>query len=620
MERITLSHSAIMCFLNNQIQFKKRYIAKVYDEPSSPALIVGKAMHKMIEERLKGQSIEVAIQSGLQEIENIADYEIDYGKTGSREKIIDQYQKLSTIVINELPTYDDILAIEDRVECELSIRNKKIPMKGYIDLVRDLGDALEIVDWKSVTSYSDEDTENWAYLIQSWIYVQLIEFKYKKPVSRVVFKEIKKTINRDGMPQIKDYVLDRHGIEEANDVIGRVVKAVSDYVDNPDATYFPNPRDMMNGAQSMHIVAQMEGVTVRTVHTTERREKFAPVNTVVAEDIASDDGSETDRIKGKLVEFGIGGRIEKVIKSNTVDTYMFRPNRGVKMSKIATMGDDLSLALGSDAVRVIAPVYGTKTVGIEVPHEQSFPTFDGKGKGSSHQIPIGVDTMNNVIYDDIAKMPHMLIGGQTGSGKSVFIRNIIQSLNNCEVDIIDMKGLDFEDLGKNIISEVPAALMLIKKLVHLMDERYKNKRVNAKRRVLIIDEYADLVMHTGKEKHEIGVFDENGKLKTKTTTIDTRKQLETDLARILQKARAANINVIIATQRPSADIVAPIIKANCPVKACLRVATAKNSEIILDESGGERLLGKGDMLYLGSGMVKPVRVQCFSPIEKGGSK
>lgn len=618
MERITLSHSAIMCFLNNQIQFKKRYIAKVYDEPSSPALVVGKAMHKMIEERLKGQSIEVAIQSGLQEIENIADYEIDYGKTGSREKIIDQYQKLSTIVINELPTYDDILAIEDRVECELSIRNKKIPMKGYIDLVRDLGDALEIVDWKSVTSYSDEDTENWAYLIQSWIYVQLIEFKYKKPVSRVVFKEIKKTINRDGMPQIKDYVLDRHGIEEANDVIGRVVKAVSDYVDNPDATYFPNPRDMMNGAQSMHIVAQMEGVTVRTVHTTERREKFAPVNTVVAEDIADDSGSETERIMTKLVEFGVGGRIDEIVKSSAVDTYLLKPNRGVKMSKLASMGDDLSLALGSDAVRVIAPIYGTQTVGIEVPHEQSFPKFDGKA--TSHQIPIGVDTMNNVIYDDIAKMPHMLIGGQTGSGKSVFIRNIIQSLNNCEVDIIDMKGLDFEDLGKNIISEVPAALMLIKKLVHLMDERYKNKRVNAKRRVLIIDEYADLVMQTGKEKHEIGVFDESGKLKTKTTTIDTRKQLETDLARILQKGRAANINVIIATQRPSADIVAPIIKANCPVKACLRVATAKNSEIILDEAGGERLLGKGDMLYLGSGMVKPVRVQCFSPIEKGESK
>lgn len=614
MERLVLSHSAIICFLNNQIQFKKRYIAKVYDDPKSPAMVVGSAMHKMIEERMKGQSVEIAIQAGLQEIENVADYEIDYGKTGSREKIVDQYQKLSTVIINELPEYGNILAIEDKIECDLSIMNKKIPMKGYIDLIRDHGDDLEIIDWKSVTSYSDEETENWKYVMQAWLYAQLVEFKYKKPVGRFVFKEIKKTINNDGQPQIKDYVLDRNALVEANDIMGRVVKSVSDYVDNPNAVYFPNPSDMLNGDRSMDIVAQMEGISIRTIHTTERKEKFAPVNTAVAKDIAEDGGSEIDRIMAKLAEFAIGGEIEEVVESNTVNTYKLRPNRGVKMSKIATMGDDLSFALGSEAVRIIAPIYGTQRVGIEVPHEQSFPTFNGKG--SSNMIPIGVDTMNNIVYDDIAKMPHMLIGGQTGSGKSVFIRNIIQSLTNCHIDIIDMKGLDFEDLGKNIISEVPAALMLIKKLVHLMDERYKNKRVNAKRRVLIIDEYADLVMQTGKEKHEIGVFDENGKLKTKTTTIDTRKQLETDLARILQKGRAANINVIIATQRPSADIVAPIIKANCPVKACLRVATAKNSEIILDEAGGERLLGKGDMLYLGSGKIKPVRVQCFAPIER----
>ena len=615
MERLVLSHSAIVCFLNNQIQFKKRYIAKVYDDPKSPAMVVGSAMHKMIEERMKGQSVEIAIQAGLQEIENVADYEIDYGKTGSREKIVDQYQKLSTVIINELPEYDNILAIEDKIECDLSILSKKIPMKGYIDLICDHGDYLEITDWKSVTSYSDEEVENWKYIMQAWLYSQLVEFKYKKPVGRFVFKEIKKTINRDGQPQIKDYVLDRNALVEANDIMGRVVKSVSDYVDNPNAVYFPNPSDMLNGDRSMDIVAQMEGTSIRTIHTTERKEKFAPVNTVVAKDIADDGGSEIDRIMAKLAEFAIGGEIEEVVESNTVNTYKLRPNRGVKMSKIATMGDDLSFALGSEAVRIIAPIYGTQRVGIEVPHEQSFPTFDGKG--SSNMIPIGVDTMNNTVYDDIAKMPHMLIGGQTGSGKSVFIRNIIQSLTNCQVDIIDMKGLDFEDLGKNIISEVSDALILIKKLVHLMDKRYKNKRINAKRRVLIIDEYADLVMQTGKEKYREMYLDENGETKYRTITVDTRKMLETDLSRILQKGRAANINVIIATQRPSADIVAPIIKANCPVKACLRVATAKNSEIILDEAGGERLLGKGDMLYLGSGKIKPVRVQCFAPIEKG---
>lgn len=616
MERIVLSPSAIMCFLNNQIQFKKRYIAKVYDDPSSPSMVVGSAMHKMIEQRMKGQSFETALEAGLQAIENVADYEIEYGKTGSREKIIEQYQKLSTTVINELPTYDNVLAVEDKIECNLSVMNKKIPMKGYIDIVLDSGDSLEVIDWKSVTNYSDEETENWSYIIQGWIYSKLAEYKYKKPVSRVVFKEIKKTINRDGQPQIKDYVLNAENLAEADDIMGRVIKSVSDYTDNPNATYFPNPRDMMNGAQSMHIVAQMEGITVRTVHTTERREKFAPVNTVVADDIAQEGGSETERIMSKLNEFGVGGRIDETIKSNTVDTYILKPNRGVRMSKLAGLGDDLSLALGSEAVRVIAPIYGTQTVGIEVPHEQSFPTFEGKG--SSHQIPIGVDTMNNVIYDDIAKMPHMLIGGQTGSGKSVFLRNIIQSLTNCHIDIIDMKGLDFEDLSKNIVSEVGRSLELIQCLSELMDGRYKDKKTDAKRRVLIIDEYADLVMQTGKEvRYRIDGYKKNGEPIMKQYTYDTRKELETNLARILQKGRAANINVIIATQRPSADIVAPIIKANCPVKACLRVATAKNSEIILDESGGERLLGKGDMLYLGSGMIKPVRVQCFSPIEGG---
>ena len=95
---------------------------------------------------------------------------------------------------------------------------------------------------------------------------------------------------------------------------------------------------------------------------------------------------------------------------------------------------------------------------------------------------------------------------------------------------------------------------------------------------------------------------------------EEKRLFENNLSRILQKARVANINVIIATQRPSADIVAPIIKANCPVKACLRVSTTKNSEIIIDQGGGERLLGKGDMLYLGTGMINPVRLQCFSPI------
>lgn len=595
MEDFKLSYSAIICFLNNQIQFKKRYIAKVYDDPKSPALVVGAAIHTMIEHKLKGKSPENAITAGLEAIENVADYEIDYGKNGSREKILKQYQALTNAVLTELPEYQNIIGIEEKLDAEVSISGKRVPLVGRIDMARDLGDGtIELLDWKSVTSYSAPDEENYKYVFQAWIYVLLAELKYGKPIARVIFQEIKKTLNKDGAPQIQSYILTRQQIMEANDLVGRIVKDVYNYISNPDAKYFPNPSDLMNGTQSVEIYAQLQGTTIRTVHATERREKFAPVNTVVAEDIVKSEGTETERIMAKLAEFGIGGKIDEVVKSNAVETYMLKPNRGVKMSKIATLGDDLALALGSEAVRIIAPIYGTQTVGIEVPKEQTFPACDAKSVGTS--IPIGIDTMNNVVYDDIAKMPHMLIGGQTGSGKSVFIRNIIMSLKGCDVSVVDCKMIDFADLDGQyctVIEERDEAIAHINHLVKLMDQRYRRKIKNGKRKVLIVDEYADLIM--GLEK-------------------DEKKEFEQSLCRLLQKARAANINVIIATQRPSADIVSPIIKANCPVKACLRVATAKNSEIVIDEAGGEKLLGKGDMLYLGSGKIKPVRVQCFAPM------
>ncbi len=595
MQDIVLSHSAIMCFLNNQIQFKKRYITKVYDDPKNPSMVVGSAIHKMIEFRLNGKPVEEALQAGIEEIDNVADYEIDYGKTGSREKMLKDYEALAKAVITELPAYTNLVDIEAKLQADVSISGKKVPLKGRLDLVRDLGDGtLEIRDWKTVTSYSDENTENYKYVFQAWIYTVLAELEYSKPIARVVFDEIKKSANRDNSPQIKSYILTREQITEANDTVGRIVKDVYSYVSNPEAKYFPNPSDLLNGARSVEIYAQIAGTTIRTVHATEQKAKFSPVNTVVAENIVESNGTETERIMAKLAEFGIGGKIDEVISSHSVETYKLRPNRGVSMSKIAKLGDDLALALGSEAVRIIAPIYGTQTVGIEVPKEQTFPTCNEEPKGTV--IPIGIDTQNQVVYDDIAKMPHMLIGGQTGSGKSVFIKNIINSIKGCDASVVDCKMIDFIELDGescNVITERDEAIAYVAHLVKLMDQRYRKRVKNGKRKVLIIDEYADLIMGLGKDEY---------------------KEFEQNLCRLLQKARAASINVIIATQRPSADIVSPIIKANCPVKACLRVSTARNSEIVLDEAGGEKLLGKGDMLYLGSGKIKPVRVQCFAPI------
>ena len=240
MDGFKLSYSALICFLNNQIQFKKRYIAKVYDDQLSPSYVVGSAIHRMIEQKLRGESPEDAITAGLEAIENAADYEIDYGKTGSREKILAAYQSLTDSVLKELPDYQNIIDIEAKLDAEVSISGKKVPMTGRVDLVRDLGDGtIEILDWKSVAAYSAEDEENYKYVMQAWFYVLLSELKYGKPVARVVFQEIKKTKNKDSSPQVRSYILARNQIQEANDTIGRIVKDAYEYISNPDAKYFP---------------------------------------------------------------------------------------------------------------------------------------------------------------------------------------------------------------------------------------------------------------------------------------------------------------------------------------------------------------------------------------------
>jgi S-DNA-T family DNA segregation ATPase FtsK/SpoIIIE len=454
--------------------------------------------------------------------------------------------------------------------------------------------------------------------MQGNIYARMVEEEYKEQIIGVVFEEIKKTINRDGSPQIRRVVYSRPQIMAFSPVMDRISTNVFKYVNDDNALFFPNVRDRIHGTDSMRVVSNMEEGfdKARVKHATVVAPKFAPRNVTV--DTATDGGSNEDKILAKLAEFGIGGVIDEVIVGNSVTTYKLKPNRGVKMTKIAALDDDISLALGSKAVRVIAPIYGTTTVGIEAPNDQR--TFPAMPSSSGTNVPIGKDTYGNDVFDEIGSMPHMLVGGQTGSGKSVFLANIIQSIRgrDCKVDVIDMKGIDFTHLAGSsvkVVTELGLAFKLIKQLVKLMEGRYK-RGGGGSRRVLVIDEYADLVMQAGKEKVTVPISNGRGKITMTTETYDTRRELEQNLCRLLQKGRAANINVIIATQRPSADIVSPIIKANCPVKACLRVSTGKNSEIILDETGGERLLGKGDMLYLGSGMIKPIRLQCFAPRER----
>lgn len=634
-----LSYSAILTFLRNQVEFQKRYIAKVWDNAKTPSLVVGTAFHKAMEEFYRDAPMQEAITAGLKEIEITSDYEIDYGKTGSREKMIQEYTNLINKYFEECPKYE-VVDVEQRLESPVN----GVPMVGVIDLVvRNSAGNIDLIDHKTVTSYSPEDEENYKYLLQGYIYLVLAEAHYGEKVDSVTFGEIKKTINRDGTPQRREVSYDRQSLLEFSPVAQKIITNVFSYVNDDNAKFFPNPSDMLNGNQSMELVSNMEEGfnAARVKRNIKVADKFAPRNVTI--DIDEGTGTAEDMILKKFTEFGIGGVIGTTYTGASVIRYTFKPNRGISMNSIAKRGDDLAIALKSKYVRIEAPIAGTDLVGVEVPNEdrRTINLEEKHLKPGTTMIPIGEDVFGEVHYSDLAKMPHLLIAGQTGAGKSVMINVILQSLTKqlsaaqLQLVLIDPKQVelafyeDDEHLMQPIVTDTLGAAHALNELVKLMEARYKTLRKAGVRSiddykgkmprvVAVIDEFADLMMSDvapSVETMDIKRFNENlmwilsesptGKLTQKATKEALKRTIaetappscEESIIRIAQKARAVGIHLVLATQRPSADVVTGLIKANVPTKIAFSVTTAVNSKIILDQSGAEALTGYGDMLF-----------------------
>ena len=303
---------------------------------------------------------------------------------------------------------------------------------------------------------------------------------------------------------------------------------------------------------------------------------------------------------------------------------------GTKVSKITALTDDIKLNLAAADIRIEAPIPGKAAVGIEVPNDTREPVFlrdliesdELKNHPSKLAFAAGMDIAGNVIVADIAKMPHMLIAGTTGSGKSVFTNSIIMSIlyradpMEVKLIIVDPKVVEFgvyngiPHLLTPVVTDPRKAAGALAWAVNEMSDRYKKfaeynvrdlKGYNAKisgmepaegepplqklpQILIIIDELADLMMVAAKE-------------------------VESSICRLAQLARAAGIHLVIATQRPSVDVVTGLIKANIPSRVALLVSSGIDSRTIIDINGAEKLLGNGDMLFYPSGYVKPVRVQ-----------
>lgn len=357
---------------------------------------------------------------------------------------------------------------------------------------------------------------------------------------------------------------------------------------------------------------------------------LAPIKSVDQSQDKSLIQKNTEVLESTFKSFGVHVIVKKAVLGPTVTRYEVQPAVGVKVSKIVNLADDLALALAAKDIRIEAPIPGKPLIGIEVPNRTtsavSFKDVmlhqDSKAKDISLDVPVGKDVEGKVISADLRKMPHLLIAGSTGSGKSVAINTIITSIlmksypEDVKLVLIDPKMVELSvyngipHLLIPVVTDAKLATNALRKTVKEMERRYQlfaaggvrniteyNQKVaenNADKTntvmeklpyiVVIVDELSDLMMVAG---HDV----------------------EDAIVRLAQMARAAGIHMILATQRPSVDVITGLIKANVPSRISFAVSSGVDSRTILDQVGAEKLLGRGDMLFLPIGAAKPERVQ-----------
>ena len=344
-------------------------------------------------------------------------------------------------------------------------------------------------------------------------------------------------------------------------------------------------------------------------------------------------------LEKKLKDYGVDGQVIAVTPGPVVTMYEFEPAAGIKVSSIVNLSDDLALALRATSIRIIAPIPGKAVVGIEVPNIAKLKIYlreilESQAYSKSHSkltFALGKDISGTPLVADLAKMPHLLMAGATGAGKSVSVNDIVVSIlykatpNDVRFLLIDPKMLELSayegipHLLTPVVTEPKRAAVVLRGMVNEMGERYK---LMAEKGAKSIDKYNQLFDEEGsidsdKEQHRrlpyiVIVIDELSDL-----MMASGKEVEESLVRLSQMARAAGIHLLVATQRPSVDVITGLIKANFPARISLQVASRTDSRTILDTGGAETLLGEGDMLFLppGSSRVKRIHGAYVSELE-----
>ena len=330
------------------------------------------------------------------------------------------------------------------------------------------------------------------------------------------------------------------------------------------------------------------------------------------------------RLQKTLYSFGVSAKVENVSVGPAITRYELRPAEGVRVSKIANLADDIALSLAAETIRIEAPIPGKQAVGIEVPNTENevvhfreiVDTDSFRNHKSKLAFAVGKDVGGQEVVADISKMPHVMIAGATGSGKSVCINTLIASIiykakpSEVKLVMIDPKVVELSvyngipHLLIPVVTDPKKAAGALAWAVQEMENRYAMFASKGVRDLKGYNESIENEGGVGKLPHIVIIIDELADL-----MMVAKNDVEDAICRLAQKARAAGMHLVIATQRPSVDVITGLIKANIPSRIAFAVSSQVDSRTILDMAGAEKLLGKGDMLFYPAGAPKPTRIQ-----------
>jgi len=649
------SYSRFRLLLTNPLMFKIKYInGDIIDVASSASFILGSAIHEGVKTFLGGNderavsndyndALKEALLSVADYLKSVPDSFIKYTST------IPDRQKLEEIALKGAKEYistlkdiienNEIVMVEQELEETITAKIGRkvvklpVPIVAVPDLVvKDKKGRIVIYDHKVVYRHSDADKVDGNKILQAMFYYFAIKEHLQQDPYAIVFREYKYTKSKDGIA-VREYPIIYKNNKLMFDIFYRLYADITLFLSGK-ATFLPNYSDIFDGEISLLAYAQrLDDDEFKQAYMDEFNEsdlsellhkKLINKNKLDKMKNAIDkyyketlnlnyESMKTteEKIKVKLLELGMPLAYVDKVEGFAVDLYRFDPTgTGIKMGQILKTVKDIEQATGKSGIRILAPIPDSHLVGFEVPRdERVFPEFPKDIELDGVKIAVGVDNFGDKFIMDIADAPHVLVAGSTGSGKSVFLRSVITQLigrEGVDIYLFDPKMVELAEFQSDVRvynSNPEQIKAYLDYLVNKMTERYViMKEKNAKD----VDEY-NKKNPGNKMSRIVVVLDEFADLRASLD--NPKKDLDLFVQRLGQLARAAGIHLVFATQRPSVDVISGVIKANFPTKIAFKTAKAVDSKIILDETGAEALLGKGDMLVYYNGTIK--RLQGF---------